>query len=183
MNGNLRVLALKELHQETAPCLIAKILRPTPTSVGSTSFPLYKSITSCAIDKRVSKERLARSFNANLSTINNRINLLHETCSKAKALLQDHQFPPDVTRHLGKMKAARQIEAVENDAARELIARHAPLIQDQFELLLNAASMEEAVERTGRATRLKTLMLGLFPCAESCYPSNTSGMFDSNRTI
>ena len=59
-----------------------------------------------AIDKGVSKERLARAFNVNLSTINSRINLLHGICPKAVELLQDHQFTPDVTRHLRKMKAA-----------------------------------------------------------------------------
>lgn len=34
-------------------------------------------------------------------------------CPEAIALLQDHQFTPDVTRILRNMKAARQVEAVE----------------------------------------------------------------------
>ena len=39
---------------------------------------------------------------------------------------QDHQFTPDVTRHLRKMKAARQIEAVElMIAANTITAAHA----------------------------------------------------------
>ena len=79
-----------------------------------------------AIDKGVSKERLARAFNVNLSTINSRIILLHGICPKAVELLQDHQFTPDVTRHLRKMKAARQIEAVElMIAANSITAAHA----------------------------------------------------------
>ncbi|MFG6531408.1 MULTISPECIES: plasmid partitioning protein RepB C-terminal domain-containing protein [unclassified Sulfitobacter] len=78
------------------------------------------------IDKGVSKERLARAFNVNLSTINSRINLLHGICPKTVELLQDHQFTPDVTRHLRKMKAARQIEAVElMIAANTITAAHA----------------------------------------------------------
>tara|TARA_R110002012_G_scaffold23876_7_gene80546 strand:- start:2622 stop:2747 length:126 start_codon:yes stop_codon:yes gene_type:complete len=36
-----------------------------------------------AIDKRVSKERLARAFNFNLSTINSLINLLHGICPRS----------------------------------------------------------------------------------------------------
>tara|TARA_R110002012_G_scaffold23876_7_gene80545 strand:- start:2220 stop:2621 length:402 start_codon:yes stop_codon:yes gene_type:complete len=41
-------------------------------------------------------------------------------------LLNDHQFTPDVMRHLRKMKAARQIEAVElMIAANSLAAAHA----------------------------------------------------------
>ncbi|WP_366520922.1 plasmid partitioning protein RepB C-terminal domain-containing protein [Rhodoferax sp.] len=52
-------------------------------------------------------------FNVNLSSINRRINLLSGICPEAIALLQDHQFTPDVTRILRNMKAARQVEAVE----------------------------------------------------------------------
>ena len=60
-----------------------------------------------AKDRGVSKERLARAFNVNLSSINRRINLLSGICPDAIALLQDHQFTPDVTRILRNMKAAR----------------------------------------------------------------------------
>ena len=49
----------------------------------------------------------------NLSTINSRVNVQHWICAKAVELLQDHQFTPDMARHLRKMKPARQIEAVE----------------------------------------------------------------------
>jgi len=171
----------------------------------------------------------------NLSTINSRINLLHGICPKAVEILQDHQFTPDVTRHLRKMKAARQIEAVElmiasnsitpahvdallkatppeqrmdytqpkpqepkgdpleqivrleremnqvqekykdaeqnygsellnlvvakgylskllaNEAVRAYISRHAPEILEQFDLVLNTVSMEEALEQEGQA--------------------------------
>jgi hypothetical protein len=66
-----------------------------------------------AIDRGVSKERLARAFNVNLSSINRRINLLEGICPEAITLLQDKQFTPDVTRILRNMKAARQVEAVE----------------------------------------------------------------------
>ncbi|MBL3567260.1 hypothetical protein JMM59_19945 [Rhodovulum sulfidophilum] len=187
-----------------------------------------------AIDKGVSKERLARAFNVTLSTINSRINLLHGICPEAVELLQDHHFTPDVTRHLRKMKAARQIETVElmiaantitathadallkatppeqrtdykppqpeqpkgdpleqivkleremsqvqekykhakknygsellnlvvakgflkklmeNEAVRPYVARHASEILEQFELVLNTVSIEEAVEQAER---------------------------------
>lgn len=93
-----------------------------------------------AIDKGVSKERLARAFSVNLSTINSRINLLHGICPKAVELLQDHQFTPDVTRHLRKMKAARQVEAVElMIAANTITAAHA-------DALLKATPPEQRVD-------------------------------------
>ena len=66
-----------------------------------------------AIDRGVSKERLARAFNVNLSAINRRINLLEGICPEAIKLLQDRQFTPDVSRVLRAMKAARQVEALE----------------------------------------------------------------------
>ena len=65
------------------------------------------------IDRGVSKERLARAFNVNLSSINRRINLLEGICPEVISMLQDKQFTPDLTRVLRNMKAARQVEAVE----------------------------------------------------------------------
>jgi len=236
LDGNLRVLALKELGQDTAPCLIAKDFETYTYNhrINRLSTVQEHYMLRRAIDKGVSKERLARAFNVNLSTINSRINLLHGICPKAVELLQDHQFTPDVTRHLRKMKAARQIEAVElmiaantitaahadallkatppeqrtdykppqpeqpkgdpleqivkleremsqvqekykhaeenygsellnlvvakgylkklmeNEAVRSYVARHAPEILEQFELVLNTVSMEEAVEQAER---------------------------------
>jgi hypothetical protein len=184
-----------------------------------------------AIDRGVSRERLARAFNVNLSSINRRINLLAGICPEAIDLLQDKQFTPDVTRILRNMKAARQVEAVElmiasntitvahaeallkatppeqrsdvkpverdkaspieqivklekelnqvqthykdaeqnygsdllnlvvakgyltkllsNDAVKNYIARTEPEILEQFELVVNTVSMEEAVQQEG----------------------------------
>lgn len=236
LDGNLRVLALKELGQDTAPCLIAKDFETYTYNhrINRLSTVQEHYMLRRAIDKGVSKERLARAFNVNLSTINSRINLLHGICPKAVELLQDHQFTPDVTRHLRKMKAARQVEAVElmiaantitaahadallkatppeqradyappkpdepkgdplqqivkleremsqvqekykraeenygsellnlvvakgylkkvleNDAVRAYVGRNAPEILEQFELVLNTVSMEEAVEQAER---------------------------------
>lgn len=128
LDGNLRVLALKELGQDTAPCLIAKDFETYTYNhrINRLSTVQEHYMLRRAIDKGVSKERLARAFSVNLSTINSRINLLHGICPKAVELLQDHQFTPDVTRHLRKMKAARQIEAVElMIAANSITAAHA----------------------------------------------------------
>lgn len=115
LDGNLRVLALKELGEEVAPCLVAKDFETYTYNhrINRLSTVQEHYMLRRAIDKGVSKERLARAFNVNLSSINRRVNLLQGICPKAVELLQDQQFPPDVTRILRKMKAARQIEAVE----------------------------------------------------------------------
>ncbi len=88
----------------------------------------------------MSKERLARAFNVNLSSINRRINLLEGICPEAITLLQDKQFTPDVTPILRNMKAAFQVEAVELMIARNTITVvHA-------EALLKATPPEQRTE-------------------------------------
>lgn len=144
LDGNLRVLALKELGQDVAPCLVAKDFETYTYNhrINRLSTVQEHYMLRRAIDKGVSKERLARAFNVNLSTINNRINLLHGICPRAAELLNDYQFTPDVTRHLRKMKAARQIEAVElMIAANSITAAHA-------DALLKATPPEQRIDYT-----------------------------------
>ena len=71
-----------------------------------------------AIDRGVSKERLARAFGVNLSSINRRISLLEGICPDAIARLQDKQFTPDVTRVLPKRAPMRAIMNAANFARR-----------------------------------------------------------------
>ena len=115
LDGHLRVLALKELGLETAPCLLAKDDETYTYNhrINRLSTIQEHYMIRRAIDRGVSRERLARAFNVNLNTINRRINLLDGICPEVIALLQDQQFTPDVTRILRNMKAARQVEAVE----------------------------------------------------------------------
>lgn len=144
LDGNLRVLALKELGQDVAPCLIAKDFETYTYNhrINRLSTVQEHYMLRRAIDKGVSKDRLARAFNVNLSTINSRINLLHGICPRAVELLNDHQFTPDVTRHLRKMKAARQIEAVELMIAADMItSAHA-------DALLKATPPEQRTDYT-----------------------------------
>jgi ParB-like chromosome segregation protein Spo0J len=115
LDGHLRVLALKELGMETAPCLIAKDDETFSYNhrINRLSTVQEHYMLRRAIDRGVSRERLARAFNVNLSAINRRVNLLEGICTEAIDLLQDKQFTPDVTRILRNMKGARQVEAVE----------------------------------------------------------------------
>ena len=115
LDGHLRVLAFRELGRDTVPCLFAKDDETYTYNhrINRLSTIQEHYMIRRAIDRGVSKERLARAFNVNLSSINRRINLLEGICPEAIKLLQDHQFTPDVTRVLRNMKAARQVEAVE----------------------------------------------------------------------
>ena len=115
LHGHLRVLAFRELGRYTVACLLAKDDENYTYNhrINRLSTIQEHYMIRRAIDRGVSKERLARAFNVNLSAINTRINLLEGICSDAIRLLQDHQFTPDVTRVLRNMKAARQVEVVE----------------------------------------------------------------------
>jgi ParB-like chromosome segregation protein Spo0J len=115
LDGHLRVLALKEPGLHEAPCLFAKDDETCRYNhrVNRRSTIQEHYMIRRAIDRVVSKERLARAFNVNLSSINRRINLLEGICPEAIELLKVKQFTPDVTRILRNMKAAPQVEAVE----------------------------------------------------------------------
>lgn len=236
LDGHLRVLALKELGMDTAPCLLAHDEETYTYNhrINRLSTVQEHYMLRRAIDRGVSRERLARAFNVNLSSINRRINLLEGICPEAIDLLQDKQFTPDVTRILRNMKAARQVEAVElmvasntitmahaeallkatppeqradlkpaerdktspieqivklekemsqvqtqykdaeqnygsdllnlvvakgyltkllaNEAVKSYIQRHEPEILEQFELVVNTVSMEEAVQQQAEIT-------------------------------
>ena len=128
LDGHLRVLALKELGLDVAPCLLAKDDETYTYNhrINRLSTIQEHYMIRRALDRGVSKDRLARAFNVNLSAINRRINLLEGICPEAIAMLQDQQFTPDVTRILRNMKAARQVEAVElMIAAQTITVAHA----------------------------------------------------------
>jgi ParB-like chromosome segregation protein Spo0J len=115
LDGHIRALALKNLGLNDAPCLIAKDDETyTYNHRINRLSTIQEHLMICrAIDRGVSKERLAKAFDLNLISITRRVNLLKGICPEVVAMLQDKQFPPDLTRVLRNMKAARQVEAVE----------------------------------------------------------------------
>ena len=115
LDGHITALALKNLGYEEAPCLFAKDDETYTYNhrINRLSTIQQHVMIRRAIESGVSKERLARAFNLNLTSINRRINLLAGICPKAIALLQDKEFPADLTRVLRNMKPTRQVEAVE----------------------------------------------------------------------
>jgi len=144
LDGNLRALALKELDILEAPCLLAKDDETYTYNhrINRLSTIQEHYMIRRAIDKGVSKDRLARAFNVNLSSISRRVSLLDGISPKAVELLQDKKFTPDVTRILRNMKSARQVEAVElMVASNNVTATHA-------EALLKAT---KDAQRTDRA--------------------------------
>ena len=103
-----------------------------------------------AIDRGVSKERLARAFNLDVSSIDKRITLLEGVTAGAVVLLRDQQFNPEVARVLRKMRPERQVEAVEL-----MIAANAINVT-YAEALLNATPPEQLADQH-RPPRIKPL--------------------------
>jgi len=142
LDGHLRVLAFRELGRDSIACLFAKDDETYTYNhrINRLSTIQEHYMIRRAIDRGVSKERLARAFNVNLSAINRRINLLEGICPDAIRLLQDHQFTPDVTRVLRNMKAARQVEAV------ELMIASSTITVAHAEALLKATPPEQRTD-------------------------------------
>ena len=66
-----------------------------------------------AIERGVSRERLAKALCIDVGHMMRKANLLEGICSEASDLLQDRQFSADISRVLRKMKPTRQVECVE----------------------------------------------------------------------
>jgi hypothetical protein len=111
----MRVLVLKELGETEAPCLLAKDDETYTYNnrINRLSTIQEHYMLRRAIDRGVSKERLARAFNLDIRSIDKRVNLLEGVTAGAVVLLRDQQFNPEVARVLRKMRPERQVEAVE----------------------------------------------------------------------
>ena len=78
----------------------------------------------------------------------------HKIRSDIWAVLELHNElnVTQITHYLeqGKTTVARHLKLMENDGVRAYVGRHAPELLEQFELVLNTVSMEEAVEQPER---------------------------------
>ena len=142
LDGHMRVLVLKELGETEAPCLIAKDDESYTYNnrINRLSTIQEHYMLRRAIDRGVSKERLARAFNLDISSIDKRVNLLEGVTAGAVVLLRDQQFNPEVARVLRKMRPERQVEAVEL-----MIAANAITVT-YAEALLNATPHEHLAD-------------------------------------
>jgi ParB-like chromosome segregation protein Spo0J len=142
LDGHMRVLVLKELGETDAPCLIAKDDETYTYNnrINRLSTIQEHYMLRRAIDRGVSKERLARAFNLDISSIDKRVKLLEGVTAGAVVLLRDQQFNPEVARVLRKMRPERQVEAVElMIAANSITVAYA-------EALLNATPPEQLAD-------------------------------------
>ena len=153
LDGHMRVLALRELGESEAPCLIATDDETYTYNnrINRLSTIQEHYMLRRAIERGVSKERLARAFNLDITSIDKRVNLLEGVTAGAVVLLRDQQFNPEVARVLRKMRPERQVEAVEL-----MIAANAITVT-YAEALLNATPPEQLADNH-RPPRIKPTM-------------------------
>ena len=115
LDGHARLAAARNLGWERIACIYAR---------DDEGYTYNKRVNRLAtvqehlmilrsLERGVSEERLARALDLDINTIRRKRDLLAGICPEAVELLKELNFQTDVTRHLRKMKPARQVECVE----------------------------------------------------------------------
>lgn len=115
LDGHLRIEALRDLGQVEVECLVSsddeaftynkRISRLSPVQ--------EQRMIAKAIERNVSKEKIARALNINVRSLSRKVQLLDGICSEAIGLLKDKFCPMAVFDVLRKMSPLRQVEAAE----------------------------------------------------------------------
>lgn len=115
LDGHLRLIALRDLGRESAPCLVATDdeaytynSRINRLSTIQEHFMIRR-----AIDGGLSTQRLAKALCVDVSQIVKKANLLDGICPEAAEIFKDRQFSVELGRIIRKMKPNRQIECAE----------------------------------------------------------------------
>jgi ParB-like chromosome segregation protein Spo0J len=114
-NGHLRYVALKELGQTTADCIIATDDECYTYNARVSRLPPIQEhrMIVKAVNDGVSPERLAAALNMPLHVVKASINLLNGIHEQAAELLKDKNISPPAIRLLKKVSGMRQIEIAE----------------------------------------------------------------------
>ena len=115
LDGNVRMIALRELGFTEAPCLVATDNESYTYNkrVNRVSTIQEHIMVRRAIDRGVTPARLAEALGVDVSLILKKINLLDGICAEAADLLKDQYFSADLGKVIRKMKPMRQVECVE----------------------------------------------------------------------
>lgn len=115
LDGHVRLVALRDLGETSAACLVAKDdegytynNRINRLSTIQEHFMIRR-----AIERGVSPDRLAKALSVDVSQIAKKMNLLEGICPEAVELFKDRQFSVELGRVIRKMKPTRQVECVE----------------------------------------------------------------------
>ena len=115
LDGHMRLIALKEIGESVAACLI---------STDDEAYTYNKRVNRLstiqehwmgrrAVERGVSPQRLAAALSVDVAVISSKLHLLEGVCAEALHIIRDREFSPGVTSALRKMKPTRQIECAE----------------------------------------------------------------------
>ncbi|KGH31215.1 plasmid partitioning protein RepB C-terminal domain-containing protein [Comamonas testosteroni] len=115
LDGHTRLVALMQLGFDKAPCLVA---------IDDESYTYNNQLNRLssiqehvmirrAVERGVSREKLAKALDVDISHIIKKLNLLDGICPEVVELLRDQHFSPNLGAVLRKLKPTRQIECVE----------------------------------------------------------------------
>ena len=115
LDGHIRLIVLRDLGYAEALCLVAKDDETYTynSRINRLSTIQEHYMIRRAIERGVSKERLARALSIDLRHMMKKVTLLDGICPEASDLLKDRQFTADISRVIRKMKPTRQVECVE----------------------------------------------------------------------
>ena len=148
LDGHVRLMAMRELGFEEAPCLLANDDEAYTynSKINRLSTLQETRMLQEAVSKGVSMEHLARALNVDVSHVMKKLTLLEGICPEAVALLKDRQFSVEIARVLRKMKPTRQVECI------ELMLSANSLTMNYAEALLAASPVEMLVDGTKPAS-------------------------------
>lgn len=115
LDGHTRLVALKTLGFDKAPCLVATDDESYTYNnrINRLSSIQEHLMIRRAVDRGVSPQKLAKALDVDISHIQKKLNLLDGICPEAAELLRDQNFSPNLGAVLRKLKPTRQVECVE----------------------------------------------------------------------
>lgn len=115
LDGHSRLMALKQLGFDTAPCLVALDDESYTYNnrVNRLSSIQEHVMIRRAVERGVAPERLAKALDVDISQIVKKLNLLDGICPEAAELMRDQVFSANLGAVLRKLKPTRQVECVE----------------------------------------------------------------------
>lgn len=115
LDGHLRIAALKERGVQEVVCLIAKDDEAVTYNRRINRLAIIQEhrMIRRALARGVSEERLAKTLNLDVGSIQRRCRLLDGICAEAADILRDKHVPMQSLTELKRLQPVRQIEAAE----------------------------------------------------------------------
>ena len=115
LDGHTRLVAMKQLGFDKAPCLVATDDESYTYNnrINRLSTVQEHIMIRRAVERGVTPEKLAIALKVNITQIQKKLNLLDGICPEAAELLRDQNFSADIGAVLRKLKPTRQVTCVE----------------------------------------------------------------------